>query len=74
VDGDIGEVSEASADVGASYVVIDTRPWISGKKVILPAIALERVDHENERVWVNQTKAKILNGPEFDAAPGRAAR
>ena len=36
-DGSIGHVDEASYDVGASYLVVDTGPWIFGKKVLLPA-------------------------------------
>jgi hypothetical protein len=71
LDGEIGEVSEASNDVGASYVVVDTGPWIFGKKVMLPAIAIERVDHREERVWVNRTKDEIKNAPGFDAASYR---
>ena len=37
IDGSIGKVDEASNDVGAAYLVVDTGPWIFGKKVMLPA-------------------------------------
>jgi hypothetical protein len=30
VDGSIGKIDEATYDVGASYVVVDTGPWIFG--------------------------------------------
>ena len=66
VDGEIGKFSDASDKVGASYVVVDTGPWIFGKKVMLPAIAIDRVDRDDERVWVNRTKDEIKNAPEFD--------
>jgi hypothetical protein len=66
VDGGIGKVSEASAEVGASYVVVDTGPWIFGKTVMLPAIAIDRVDHDDARVLVDRTKDEIKNAPEFD--------
>jgi hypothetical protein len=36
-DGNIGKIDEATYDVGGSYVVVDTGPWIFGKKVMLPA-------------------------------------
>ncbi|MBD0291736.1 MAG: PRC-barrel domain containing protein, partial [Thermoleophilia bacterium] len=36
-DGGIGKVDEATYDVGQSYLVVDTGPWIFGKKVLLPA-------------------------------------
>jgi hypothetical protein len=68
VDGGIGEVDEASDDVGGSYIVVDTGPWILGKKVMLPASVIDRVDHAAEKVWVSRTKDEIKNAPEFDEA------
>ena len=32
-DGGIGKVDEATNEVGSSYLVVDTGPWIFGKKV-----------------------------------------
>lgn len=66
VDGAIGEVSEASYDDGASYVVVDTGPWLVGKRVMLPAVTVHRLDHGAGRVWLNQTKKQVLNAPDFD--------
>ena len=66
VDGGIGKIDEASNDVGASYIVVDTGPWIFGKKVMLPAGVIQRVDHDDEKVFVNRTKDQIKNAPEFD--------
>jgi hypothetical protein len=66
VDGGIGKVDEATGDVGRSYIVVDTGPWIFGKKVMLPAGVIERVEHENETVYVSRTKDEIKNAPEFD--------
>jgi hypothetical protein len=65
-DGSIGKIDEASYDVGAGYIVVDTGPWIFGKKVMLPAGVIERVDHDEEQVFVNRTKDQIKNAPEFD--------
>ena len=56
IDGGIGKIDEASNDVGASYIVVDTGPWIFGKKVMLPAGVISRVDHDDEQVFVNRTK------------------
>jgi hypothetical protein len=67
VDGGIGKIDEASTDVGAAYLVVDTGPWIFGKKVMLPAGLVSRVDHDDEKVFVNRTKEQIKNAPEFDA-------
>jgi hypothetical protein len=66
VDGSIGKVDEATYDVGESYLVVDTGPWIFGKKVLLPAGIVERVDREDEKVYVDRTKDEIKNAPEFD--------
>ena len=66
VDGEIGAIDETSWDVGSSYVVVDTGPWIFGKKVLLPAGVIDRVDVNDERVFVIRTKDEIQNAPEFD--------
>jgi hypothetical protein len=66
IDGSIGEVDDATNDVGSSYIVVDTGPWIFGKKVMLPAGTLERVDLEARKVFVNRTKDQIKNAPEYD--------
>jgi hypothetical protein len=65
-DGSIGKVDETTYDVGESYLVVDTGVWIFGKKVLLPAGTVERVDREDEKVYVNRTKEQIENAPEFD--------
>ena len=66
IDGSIGKIDEASDEVGSSYIVVDTGPWIFGKKVLLPAGVIERVDSSDERVYVNRTKDQIKDAPEFD--------
>ena len=66
LDGSIGKIDEASNDVGASFVVVDTGPWIFGKKVMLPAGVLSRIDPDETKVYVNRTKEQIKNSPEFD--------
>jgi hypothetical protein len=56
IDGSIGKVDEASNDVGASFIVVDTGPWIFGKKVMLPAGVVRDVDLDAQTVFVNRTK------------------
>jgi hypothetical protein len=65
-DGGIGKVDEATNEVGGSYIVVDTGPWIFGKKVLLPAGVIETVDLDEQKVYVNRTKDEIKNSPEFD--------
>ncbi|HEU6445542.1 MAG TPA: hypothetical protein VFL61_10835 [Gaiellaceae bacterium] len=66
IDGSIGKIDEATNEVGGSYMVVDTGPWIFGKKVLLPAGVIDRVDSAGETVYVNRTKDEIKNAPEFD--------
>ena len=65
-DGDIGKVDEATYEVESSYIVVDTGPWIFGRKVVLPAGVIERIDLENEKVLVRLTKDQIKDSPELD--------
>jgi hypothetical protein len=66
VDGDIGRVDEATEEVGASYLVVDTGPWIFGRKVLLPAGLVEQIDTAEKKVYVDRTKQQIKDAPEFD--------
>jgi hypothetical protein len=66
LDGGIGKIDEATHEVGASEIVVDTGPWIFGKKVILPAGVIDRIDTADEKVYVNRTKDQIKNAPELD--------
>jgi hypothetical protein len=72
-DGSIGTVDEDTNEVGRSYVIVDTGPWIFGKRVLLPAGVVERVDHNNRRVYVSRTREEIKRAPEYDVAAGVSA-
>jgi len=69
-DGRIGKVDESTEEVGGSAIVVDTGPWIFGRKVVVPAGAIERVDADNSTVRVGLTKDQIKSSPEFDAQRG----
>jgi hypothetical protein len=66
LDGGIGKVDESTHEAGGSFVVVDTGPWIFGKKVMLPAGVIRDIDLDTESVFVNRTKDQIKNAPEFD--------
>jgi hypothetical protein len=66
-DGDIGKVDEASDEAGSSRLVVDTGPWIFGRKVVLPAGAIEAIDLDERTVKVRLTKDQIKDSPELDA-------
>jgi hypothetical protein len=65
-DGSIGSIDETSNEVGASYLVVDTGPWIFGRKVMLPAGTVQRIDHQDRKVYVDRTKDQIKDSPEYD--------
>jgi hypothetical protein len=71
LDGEIGTIDDASNEVGSSYVVIDTGPWIFGRRVVLPAGLIERLDINDRRVFVRLAKDEIKNAPEFDESTYR---
>ena len=66
IDGNIGKVDEATHEAGGSFIVVDTGPWIFGKKVMLPAGMIRDIDLDTETIFVNLTKDEIKNAPEFD--------
>ena len=65
-DGHIGKIDEATHDVGSSYVVVDTGPWIFGSKVMLPAGTISRLDRNDRRAYVARSKDEIKSAPKFD--------
>jgi hypothetical protein len=65
-DGSIGKIDEATYEAGSSYIVVDTGPWIFGKKVFLPAGVITAVDRDEELVTVARSKDEIKAAPEFD--------
>ncbi|HEY6149618.1 MAG TPA: PRC-barrel domain-containing protein [Gaiellaceae bacterium] len=66
MDGDIGKVDEATREIGGSFLIVDTGPWIFGKKVMVPAGLIRDIDPDAETVFVNRTKDEIKDAPEFD--------
>ena len=74
LDGDIGKIDAATYDVGASFIVVDTGPWIFGRKVVVPAKAVARLDIPDEKVYLRLTKDQIKDSPEFDESADPAAR
>jgi hypothetical protein len=65
-DGEIGKVDRATYEVGPGSIVVDTGPWIIGKKTMLPAATIERIDPEERTIYVDRTREEIKNAPEWD--------
>jgi hypothetical protein len=66
-DGHIGKVDEATAEEASSCLVVDTGFWIFGKKRMIPAGVVERVDEEQRKIYVSMTKDEIKGAPDYDA-------
>jgi hypothetical protein len=65
-DGDIGKVDHAVYDTDSACLVVDTEPWIVGRKVMLPAGLVERIDNDDHKVHVDRTRNQIRDAPEYD--------
>ena len=65
-DGSIGKIDDKTLDAGPGTLIVDTGPWIFGKKVMLPIGVIRSADHDEQKVFVNRTKDEIKNAPEFD--------
>ena len=65
LDGSIGKVDESSYEVGIGWIIVDTGPWIFGKKVMLPVGTIERIDYPAQCVYLSRTKDEIKNAPEL---------
>ncbi|GGM55715.1 PRC-barrel domain-containing protein [Dactylosporangium sucinum] len=65
-DGHIGSIDEATHETGSACLVVDTGPWIFGRKVLLPAGTVRQVDHGERKVYVDRTKEQIKESPEYD--------
>jgi len=63
----VGKVDEKTTQVqNQGFIVVDTGPWILGKKVLLPAGILQSVDPDEQKIYVDRPKDEIKNAPEFD--------
>jgi hypothetical protein len=69
-DGHIGTVDEVSYDAGSGAIVVDTGHWIFGKKRMVPAGMIEKIDSATRVVTLSCTKADVKAAPDYD--PSRA--
>ena len=68
-DGDIGHVDDFIVDTAAwaiRYMLIDTRNWWPGKKVLVSTEWISRVSWPDSRVYVDMSKEAIKGAPEYD--------
>jgi uncharacterized protein YrrD len=70
-DGEIGHVHDFIFDDEGwqiRYVVVDTRSWLPGKKVLVARDWIRSVSWAEQRVLVDTNRERIRNSPPFDPA------
>lgn len=69
-DGEVGKVDQATYGPDSASLVVDTGPWILGAQVLLPVVVpaavIERIDPDQETVYVDSSKDHIKDGPPYD--------
>ena len=65
-DGHIGKIDHATEDTDRNSVVVDTGFWIFGKKRLIPAGVIQRVDGDDKKVFIAMTKDQVKSAPDFD--------
>jgi sporulation protein YlmC with PRC-barrel domain len=68
-DGDIGHVEDFIIDDETweiRYLVVDTRNWLPGKKVLIAPRWIDRVSWEDSKVYVSLSREAIKNAPEYN--------
>ncbi|MFW6161385.1 MAG: PRC-barrel domain-containing protein [Planctomycetota bacterium] len=68
-DEDVGHVEDFITDTDGwfiRYVVVDTRNWLPGRKVLVSPAWVTRVNWADKKLWVGLTRDAIEHSPEFD--------
>jgi hypothetical protein len=66
-DGEIGRVVEATIDAGRSSFVVETSSGRGEERIMLPAGLVEAIDDAEERIYVDRTRAEVLDAPQLTA-------
>ncbi|MFA6567508.1 MAG: PRC-barrel domain-containing protein [Victivallales bacterium] len=67
-DGDIGHVEDFIVDEGGwdiRYLVVDTRNWLPGRRVIVSPQWIKRVDWEDSKVFVDVSRDAVKKSPVY---------
>lgn len=72
-DGELGHVDDFIIDDetwAIRYLVIDTKNWLPGKKVLISPQWINRISWEDSKVFVNLSRETIREAPEYDEDEG----
>ena len=70
-DGELGHVEDFLVDESTwaiRYLIVDTRNWLPGRKVLISPEWIDRVSWEDSKVYVDLSQRHIEAAPEFDPA------
>jgi sporulation protein YlmC with PRC-barrel domain len=70
-DGQIGHVEDFVIDTATwhiRYMVVDTRNWWPGKKVLVSPLWIDHIDWDTTQVTVNLSRERIKSSPEYDVS------
>jgi hypothetical protein len=75
-DGDIGHVEDFiidDTDWAVRYMVVDTKDWWPGKKVLVSPRWIQSLKWADKKVHIDLTRAQVESSPEYEAdqMPGR---
>ena len=68
-DGEIGHVEDYIVDDekwNLCFMIVDTKNWLSGRKVLISPRWINRIEWGELKVYVNLSQESIKNSPEFD--------
>ena len=68
-DGDIGHIEDFlvdDADWSIRFLLIDTRNWWHGKRVLISPRSVLEIDWQGRMVSLNVDRQKVKDGPEYD--------
>lgn len=71
-DGPIGHVEDFVIDDEpwtVRYIVVDTRNWLPGRKVIVAPEWVSQIDWKDKSVWLDHSRAQVKDSPPYD--PGQ---
>jgi hypothetical protein len=70
-DGEIGHVEDLLVEEETwtiEYMVVDTRNWLPGRKVLVAPHWIDNITYSGRRVEINKSREEIEGGPPYDPA------
>ena len=72
-DGEIGHVTDFMIDDKSweiRHLVVETGHWFAGKEIAISPRNIDRISYEESMVFVDLTKATIMDAAEYHVLPG----